>query len=67
MIVPLPVTGLAHVLKRIEQMGLNLPVSSVQLARADLDKTPMAKHIILTATSLDAGLDALAGAIDAGL
>ncbi len=65
LIVPLPVMAFAPVFKLIEQLGLKLPISSAQLARTGLDKTPQAQHVILTETSLAAGLEALVRDIDA--
>ncbi len=67
LIVPLPIAGLAPILRVIEKSGLYLPVSSDQIARAELDKIPAGEHAILTDMKLEAGLAALAAALDAGL
>ena len=65
LIAPLPLGLAANTLKIFERCGFRLPISSVQMARAGLDKTPSAAHVILTDTGLEEGLRALAAAIDA--
>lgn len=66
LIAPLPVRALSRALNLIERTGIKLPVSAVQLARAGMDKTPKAEHVILTDTGLEAGLKTLVAAM-AGL
>ena len=48
-----------------QRLGLRLPVSTAQLRRAGLDKTPQGPDVVLADTPLEQGLKALAAALDA--
>ncbi len=65
LILPMPLAPVAPVLSFLEKLGLRLPVTSAQIARAGLDKTPSCEHVLLTKTSLKEGLAALAADLDA--
>ena len=65
LIVPAPLGAVAPLVKVIEQFGIKPPLSSAQIARTGLDKTPVGEHVILTDTSLETGLAKLVQAMDA--
>lgn len=64
-IVPIPAERLAPVFRLIEKTGLKPPLTAAQLARAGRDKTASGAPVILGTTTLEAGLGALAAALDA--
>lgn len=61
-----PARALSAILRLVERLGLRAPLSSAQLARANLDKTPRDAPVILGETPLVDGLGALARDLDAG-
>ena len=63
-LLPLPLRSVSSVLRVFERAGLRLPVSSAQLRRACLDKTPRQGSAQIGPTSLREGLQYLATALD---
>lgn len=64
-IINMPLTPIAFLARAVEATGFNPPLSSAQIARANLDKTPGGDQPILTGTALSEGLAALVEALDA--
>jgi nucleoside-diphosphate-sugar epimerase len=65
LILPIPASPLAALLRLVERLGWKPGLTSAQLARASRDKTPVGVCVSLGATSLEEGLSALAQALDA--
>jgi len=65
-IAPIPSRLFAAMIGGLEKAGMRLPVTAAQIARAGRDKTPKGDCILLTDTPLEAGLAALAAALDDG-
>lgn len=63
-IIRAPLGPAAFVARTLEGLGVKSPLSSAQLARAAMDKTPTGDRVILTKTSLENGLKALAASLD---
>lgn len=63
----LPLGPGAKALVMLERSGLRLPISSTQLQRAAMDKTPQGPSPILGKTSLEEGLSQLAAGLDEAL
>lgn len=63
-IVPAPAWAASIAARLANAIGLQLPLSPAQIARANIDKTPVNADVALGETSLSGGLAQLAAALD---
>ena len=64
LIASMPAGPISKVLRITEKLGLKMPLSAAQVARADQDKTPKDDPIICGETALEDGLNALIADLD---